>query len=282
VPDGYAYIPPGRFLYGSSDNEDVRRTLLNAQPLHATTTPGYLIARHEVTFGDWIAFLGDLQGDERVRRLPHASEDAVTHAGAFLALTEPAPGAFHLILQPASRRFAANVDQEIHYTHRNKGVVQRWVRMPVSGITWDDAQAYVAWLDRTHALIGARICDEHEWERAARGADARLFPSADRLSAADANVAETYGRDPEAFGADEVGAHPGSDSPFGVADLAGNAWEWVTSVTGDEQVAIRGGGWYHNQVAARSNNREPAEPSLRAITLGLRICASLVAEPTAP
>ncbi|MEO7734643.1 MAG: SUMF1/EgtB/PvdO family nonheme iron enzyme, partial [Kofleriaceae bacterium] len=274
VPDGYVFVPPGRFLYGSSDDEDVRRTLLNAQPLHATTTPGYLIARHEVTFGDWIAFLGDLPAAERAQRLPHASESAATHAGAFLALTEDAPGRFHLILQPTSQRYTADGDEAIHYASRTTGVQQRWRRMPVAGITWDDARAYAAWLDQTHAVPGAHPCNDREWERAARGADARLFPSADRLAYSDADVAETYGRQPDAFGPDEVGTHPGSDSPFGVSDLAGNVWEWVTSVADGEQVAIRGGSWYHNQAAARTNNREPVEPSLRAIAIGLRICGT--------
>jgi hypothetical protein len=48
----------------------------------------------------------------------------------------------------------------------------------------------------------------------------------------------------------------------------------VSSVSGSDKVAIRGGSWYHERLAARSNNREPVEPSLRAIVVGLRICAS--------
>ncbi|MBC7973861.1 MAG: formylglycine-generating enzyme family protein, partial [Myxococcales bacterium] len=282
VPAGYVFVPAGRFLYGSNDNEDFRRSLLNAQPLHATTTPAYLIARHEVTFGDWIEFLRDLSPVERAQRLPRAAENAVTHADAAITLTEPTPGRFHLAMQPTSRRYTADEDHSIHYESRSVGAEQRWQRIPVSGISWDDAVSYATWLERARGLSKARPCDEREWERAARGADARLFPSAGLPEPSDANVAETYSRQPDAFGPDEVGSHPGSDSVFGVADLAGNAWEWVASVSGDEQVAIRGGGWYHNQAAARSNNREPAEPSLRAITLGLRICATPPDEPPAP
>jgi formylglycine-generating enzyme required for sulfatase activity len=281
VPDGYVYVPAGRFLYGSSDNEDVRRTLMFTQPLHATTVSGFLIARHEVTFADWIAFLRALPAAERAQRLPRAAATAATSGDAFLALTEPAPGQFHLTLQPASVRHSAGPDEPIRYASRTTGVEQRWPRMPVTGITWDDALAFAAWLDRSHQLPGARPCSEREWERAARGADARLFPRADRLEPGDADVAETYGRQPDAFGPDEVGSHPASDSVFGVSDLAGNAWEWVRSSSGNELVAIRGGGWYHNQSAARTNNREPVEPSLRAIDLGLRICADLSDGPAA-
>jgi len=54
---------------------------------------------------------------------------------------------------------------------------------------------------------GARLCDEYEWERAARcGADAPpRSPAAAPLAADDANIDVTYGRDPLAFGPDEVG-----------------------------------------------------------------------------
>ncbi|HET9624194.1 MAG TPA: SUMF1/EgtB/PvdO family nonheme iron enzyme, partial [Kofleriaceae bacterium] len=274
VPDGYVFIPPGRFLYGSSDDEDMRRTMMNAQPLHSVPTPGYVIARHEVTFADWMTYLRALPAAERARRLPHTAQTASAHAGAFVELREPAPGAFALTIQPTSQAYTADEHEAVHYLSRTTGADQAWPRMPVSGISWDDAIAYGAWLDRTGALPGARPCDEHEWERAARGADGRLFPHGDRLAPDDADLAETYGRQPAAFGPDEVGRHPASDSPFGVADLAGNAWEWTASVSGDEQVVIRGGSWYHNPLAARSNNREPSEPELRAIVIGLRICAS--------
>jgi formylglycine-generating enzyme required for sulfatase activity len=278
VPAGYVYVPPGRFLYGSSDNEDMRRMAVTAQPLHAVTTGGYLIARYEVTFGDWIAFLRDLPPDERERRRPRTPEAASAHAGALVELTESRAG-FRLTLQPTSQPYTAVAGDPIRYAKRDKAAQQDWLRMPVSGISWNDAVAYGAWLDRTGLLRGARPCDEHEWARAARGADGRLFPHGDRLGPLDANYAETYGRITEAFGPDMVGMHHESDSPFGVSDLAGNAWEWVASRGGDDEVAIRGGSWYHNVLAARSNNREASEPGLREITMGLRICTSVTADP---
>jgi formylglycine-generating enzyme required for sulfatase activity len=144
--------------------------------------------------------------------------------------------------------------------------------MPVSGISFDDARAYAAWLDSSGRLPGARPCRQREWERAARGADDRRYPHGNVLAGDDANIDETYGREPSAFGPDEVGSHPGSDSPFGVSDLAGNVWEWVAA-DGQDGAVIRGGGWYHNALSARSNNREPSEPSLRSIDIGFRVCA---------
>src|SRR6185295_11706985 len=140
------------------------------------------------------------------------------------------------------------------------------------------ALAYAAWLDRTGKLPGARPCNEREWERAARGADDRRFPHGDLLAPNDADLAETYGRKPEAFGPDVVGSHPASDSPFGVADLAGNAWEWMRSATDPEVARYSGGSFYQDALSARSNNREPSEPALRDLAIGVRICASAPSE----
>ena len=77
----------------------------------------------------------------------------------------------------------------------------------------------------------------------------------------------------EAFGPDEVGAHPVSASPFGVADLAGNVWEWVSSREPGLPMVFRGGGFYEFEVSSRSSNREPAEPTMRDHAIGVRLCA---------
>ena len=143
----------------------------------------------------------------------------------------------------------------------------------MTGLTFDDAQAYAAWLDQSGRLNGARLCTEHEWERAARGADGRRFPGGETLDPRDANFDETYARDPDAMGPDEVGAHPGSESPFGLHDLAGNVYEWTAGAQGPGQRVARGGAYFFGSLSARSVNRNIVAPDFRDGTLGLRVCA---------
>ena len=144
----------------------------------------------------------------------------------------------------------------------------------MSAVSFEDAVAFAAWLDRTRRLPGARLCTEYEWERAARGADARTFPSGAALAPDDANIDVTYGREPLAFGPDEVGSHPGSRSPVGAEDMAGNVGEWTRSVETPDAPVARGGSWYEGELGARSMNRDHGEPTERHPLIGVRLCVT--------
>ncbi len=274
VPAGFVYVPAGRFLYGSADSdEELRRTFFNTVPLHELASPAYLIGRHEVTLGDWIAWLEVLPAAERAERMPRAGVQA-HRAGAEFGLTEQPHGRWRFRFRRADHVYEALDGEPIRYLERTVRVAQDWRRFPVAGISNEDAVAYAAWLAASGRVPGARLCTDHEWERAARGADGRRFPSGEHLDPDDANFDETYGRQPLAFGPDEVGSHPASRSPVGVDDLAGNVWERVRSVEADDQLVQRGGAWYILQFAARAMNRELGEPGLRDPLIGVRVCAT--------
>ncbi|SEM24755.1 Serine/threonine protein kinase [Stigmatella aurantiaca] len=270
VPEGYVYLPPGRFLFGSHDEELVRRNFLQAQPVHPLSTGGFLMARHEVTYGGWLEFLRALPPAERAQRLPQA---ASIGGSSSVGLQELPEGAWQFTFRLREHAYVAREGQPMTYLERTHRSEQDWLRFPVSGISWEDARAYAAWLGQSGRLPGARLCDVYEWERAARGADTRIYPHGDVLEPDDANFDITYGQKTLAFGPDMVGSHPASDSPFGIADLAGNVWEWNT-VAAEPTVALySGGSFYQSLVAARSSNHARGEPAQRTPHVGLRICA---------
>jgi serine/threonine protein kinase/formylglycine-generating enzyme required for sulfatase activity len=269
VPEGFAYVPPGEFWFGDAD-EILRAQFFDTVPLHRRKTDAYLIARNETTYGEWIQFLDTLPAAQRAKLAPNVS----TAIRGFLLLKGAAPG-WELTFQPLTQRYTARAGESIDYVGRGRRVRQDWLRFPVAGISPEDARQYAAWLASSGRVPGARLCTEMEWERAARGADARLFPHGDDLDADDANHDVTYGRVDAAYGPDVVGSHPASRSPFGVDDLAGNVWELATSSQKADAVVIRGGSYYFKPVNCRISNREPVPPTFRDATAGIRICSSL-------
>jgi formylglycine-generating enzyme required for sulfatase activity len=273
VPEGFVFVPPGEVRFGSAAEASVRE-FFNAVPLHAVEVPGFLIARHEVTYADWLRFVEALPPEERARRLPRVANGG--YAG-LLAL-EKVDGVWRLRFQPGNEPYVARAGQPLRYARRDRRQAQDWLRFPVSGITFADAEAYAAWLSSHGGVPGARLCSELEWERAARGVDGREYPHGDTLAPDDANIDTTYGKQPGGFGPDEVGSHPASRSPFGVDDLAGNVWEWTRSWLEPGKAVARGGSFSFAATSARSTNRELPEPSLRDVTVGLRVCA----DPPAP
>ncbi|CAM3775301.1 SUMF1/EgtB/PvdO family nonheme iron enzyme [Corallococcus sp. ZKHCc1 1396] len=269
VPDGYVYVPPGRFLYGSGDDESIRRTVVRTRPLHPLTTGAFLIARHEVTYADWLTWLRALPTAERAARRPRGTN----YFGTIELLPNPDDTwTFHLEHEGVA--YHAREGEPLRYQDRQLRAEQDWRRFPVSGISWEDARAYVAWLDATGRLPRARLCTEREWERAARGADGRDYPHGPTLAPDDANFDATYGRKPRAFGPDAVGSHPRSDSPFGVADQSGNVWEWLVTDTAGTP-AYGGGSFYQDALTARVLNHGDGEPRTRFPFIGMRVCASV-------
>ncbi len=270
-PEGFVYVPPGRFLFGSAADESVRQ-FFNAAPQHPVETGGYLIGRHEVTWAEYLAFLEALPAKEREAHRPRAGSTGLYGS---LELTRGADGRWTLALQPTTQRLTARQGERLRYPGRTRRAEVAWERLPVVGIRHADAQAYAAWLASTGRVPGARLCTELEWERAARGADGREYPHGDVLRPDDANFDQTYGKEPLAFGPDEVGSHPASASPFGVEDLAGNVWEWTDSVLTPGRPVARGSSYYFSASTCRATNREAPEPSFRDLTVGMRLCADL-------
>jgi len=269
IPNGFVYIPEGRFMFGTPDG-DLLAEFFATSPQHEVTTGAFLIARYETTYADWIAFLRALPAAERAAFFPGDNTAATAEAGIRLAVEKDI---WRLTITAGTTTYAAVAGEPLLYSERTTNARQDWSRMPVSGIDVASANAYTSWLDRTGRVPGARLCTDWEWERAVRGADERRYPHGQQLASEDANILDTYGG-ATGLGPDEVGLHPASRSPFGLDDMAGNVYEWVASslVAGDS--VVRGSSFGFPALSAAAVNRTVTPPELRDTSVGLRVCAT--------
>lgn len=147
---------------------------------------------------------------------------------------------------------------------------------PRTHVTWYEAVAFCQWLSaRTGANI--RLPNEVEWQRAAQGDDGRQYPWGDEWDANRCHNNTAH----SSIGPALVTTYAGSgDSPFGVADMAGNVWEWCATrwSTGDNELAgddvrvLRGGSWFDSvmgffQVTARQSWNPDVTSDLRGFRL---------------
>jgi formylglycine-generating enzyme required for sulfatase activity len=150
---------------------------------------------------------------------------------------------------------------------------------PVVQVSWHDAVAYCEWLSEKTGKP-YRLPFEKEWEKVARGTDSREFPWGDEW---DESKCKTAQGGPGTT--TPVGQYsPHGDSPYGVADMAGNVWEWCTdwfqayqgNPFPDEYYGemskrvLRGGSWKDSRVGARCAYREGDPPDHMDDRIGFR------------
>ena len=288
-------IPAGTFRMGSDATVDQLaadfpgydrsrlQKLDDEAPVHEVriTSPFYL-GKFEVTVGQFRRFLAESG---------HVPESIADGTGAY---------GYNPDYDPAtSPRGDAFDGRSPRYSWSNPGFPQG-DNHPVVNVTWGDAQALAAWLSRKEGKT-YRLPTEAEWEYACRAGTRTHYHAGntpdDLLRVGntfDIDAAENWpkwqnyalrGSDGFAFTA-PVGSF--AANAWGLHDMHGNAWEWVSDwhddhyysrspvdnpqgpETGDVKVR-RGGSWHTWSLYARASFRNWNSVQTRYTLLGMRL-----------
>jgi formylglycine-generating enzyme required for sulfatase activity len=184
-------IPAGPFLY---------------QRKIQLTLPTFWISKHEVTIGQYAAFLKALE---------------VTPSATFDHPDQPKTKTGHTPPKWAETYAAAKAEA----TYNGQPMS---LNTPVTQVDWWDAYAYAKWL-------GQRLPTEEEWEKAARGEKGLHFPWGEKPDPQAANLGDDYDSNGKGGSKDgynfwaPVDRKTADVSPYGVCDMAGNVSEWTAS-----------------------------------------------------
>ncbi len=239
-------IPAGEFIMGSDPMHDALATS-SEQPQHRPDLPAFWISRTPVTVAQFAMFV-DATG----------YQTTAESEGSSFAWDG------HDWQDVIGARWRAPHGPTSSVLHKQNH--------PVTCVSWHDAQAFCRW-------AGVRLPDEAEWEKAARGSDARLYPwgnfGPDKTRCNfNGNAGDTTA----------VGSYPAGASPYGVLDMSGNVWEWTQSTwrsdyhqpddpnpTARTTRVLRGGAYHSFEPSVRCACRILANPGGRSDGIGFRV-----------
>ena len=291
----FVKVPAGEFMMGSDEPPvalaqaypelpDARfNKLQDEAPVHRVRiTRPFWMGKHELTVGQFRRFV------EASGYKPQSEADGTGGYG-YRAGYDPA----------TSLRGDAFEGRDTRYSWRNPGFAQGDDH-PVVNVTWNDAQALAAWLTKTEGRR-YRLPTEAEWEYACRAGTRTRYHSGDDPASLQrvANVFDTdsavhwprwramalKGSDGFAFTA-PVGSF--APNPWGLHDMHGNVWEWVSDWHGDDYYAQsplddpqgppsgdvrvrRGGSWHTWAFYARAAYRNWNDSNTRYTLVGIRL-----------
>lgn len=253
-------IPSGDFILGSDRKKDPE-ALHDEMPQHKLHLVEYRIARVPVTVAQFTDFVSATGYRTRAEQ-----------------------EGFAYVWNGTAFDWVEGTNWQ-HPRSPNDSVVNRQ-NHPVIQFSWYDAQAFCRW-------AGVRLPTEAEWEKAARGTDGRIWPWGNNPPN---NTLCNF--DSRVGGTTPVGSYVEGKSPYGVLDMAGNIWEWVSSMWGtdenlpdygypydpndgrenlDEPTAVmrglRGGAWDQKSSRVRCAFRGRCDPSHSADLGGFRVAA---------
>lgn len=210
----FSLIAAGEFLMGSADSD--KQADSEEKPQHKLFLPDFYMAKTPITVAQFEIF---------VRETGYKTSAEIGTGGW--------TGGF--MFDKKIAQWVQNHEVSWRKPFGKDSDVSQKANHPVTQVSYYDAVAFCEWLSKQSGQL-IRLPSEAEWEKAARGADGRLYAWGNQ---APDNSRCNYNRALD--DTSEVGKYsPLGDTPVtGLQDMTGNVWEWTRS---------RFGAWRNNKV----------------------------------
>jgi len=233
VAPGFLFVPGGLTIVGSTARD------LSSLPRNRVHVRDLCVGRFPVTLGEYCVYLNE--------EAPGESNDLREHI--------PLMHGEDYVAQDAQSRWTP--------------IERLGPRVPAIALTVTAIFTYLRWLSRKLGRE-ARLLEEVEWERCARGADGRLYPWGNGFDWAFTKGLRS--RDAKPF-PEPVGAFPRDESPFGLRDLAGGVREMCAGAVAQGYWPLRGGSWFNPYpFVFRTDCRTARAEDARPTDVGFRVC----------
>ncbi len=233
APQGMVWIPGGTFSMGSDVASEglccQQGTTRDSQPVHRVYVDGFWMDATEVTNEQFAKFVAETHYVTVAERTPTQAEFPTAPAENLVAgSTVFTPTAGPVPLDDHFRWWRYQKGACWRHPEGPESDVDGKANFPVVHIAYDDAVAYATWAKK-------RLPTEAEWEFAARGGlSGKLYAWGDELKPGGKWMANIYqGTFPVKDAGDDgfAGIAPVGKFPpngYGLHDVAGNVWEWVS------------------------------------------------------
>ena len=231
-----------------------------ANPLLLTLTPGVTIEMVRIPAGEFL--MGSTDSNQSDEKPQHS----VTLSDYLIGKYDVTNTQYAAYAQAKGLNWSMPAGKENH---------------PVVSVNWDDAVAFCAWAAQVTGR-NVKLPTEAQWEKAARGTDGRVYPWGNEAPDNTRANFNTGGTSP-------VGTYPTGKSPYGALDMAGNVWQWTSSLYkpypynpndgredqgSRETRVLRGGSWSYNSSDVRAAIRVGSYPNNRNDNNGFRVAVS--------
>jgi formylglycine-generating enzyme required for sulfatase activity len=262
------WIPGGEFSMGAADplgndnNAVGMQATDDSRPIHRAYVDGFWMDATEVTNRQFAAFVKATGYVTVAERTPRAEEFPGAPPENLVA------GA--VVFSPP--RHAVPLNDHFQWWSYVKGASWRHPlgpgssiegkdRFPVVHVAYGDAEAYAAW-------AGKRLPTEAEWEFAARGGlSGQVYPWGNEFRKDGRWMANSHqGHFPDSDSGDDrfIGIAPVAQFPangYGLYDVAGNVWEWVSDWYRPDTYAQLAAGVVARNPQGPASSYDPSEPT---------------------